>query len=127
MINFVDYFEKIDEIMSVVELFIGKGDIELDECFDKIMRLLENNCCITDRHKNLIDIASMQNFDGSFCFCLCFKRKYSLIALKRFLTEGDLYVHRKQIEKLFSFLNKVNLLDDEKADLSECMELMKKL
>lgn len=126
-IDFADNFEKIDEILSLVEFFAGKGDKEFDDSFGKLIQRLEENCRIADKQTSLIDIAGMQNFDGSFCHCRCLKATYSVIALKRFLNEGDAYIYRKQIEKLFAYLRDAGVTGQSGVKLSECVELAKKL
>jgi len=119
------YFIEIDHLLSSVEVFANDAklnDTEFSDCFKKLIGKLEENFP-TD--SDLSEIASKQNFDGSFLHCNELKINFSLIILKRFLTEGDSYVYGKQIKKLFGYFDKIksNLTEQQKIKLAECEEM----
>ena len=105
-IDFTKSFEKLDLILSAVEQFAGTGDKAFDDCFDKLIQLLDDNCRLGDATMSTSDIASTQNLDGSFCQCSRLKKKYTLIAAKRLISDSDSFLYSKQIKKLIEYFRR---------------------
>ena len=107
-INFAGCFEEIDLVLSIVESFVGKGDKVFDDSHQKLVQLLDGACSLDERSKSLSDIASMQNFDGSFCHSSQLKKKYLPIALERFINDSDSFLYKKQTSKLVEYFRRTN-------------------
>ncbi|MCL1806229.1 MAG: VWA domain-containing protein [Oscillospiraceae bacterium] len=107
-IDFAVCFNEMDQILSAVEQFVGKGDQAFDDSFQKLLQLLDENCRLNDASLKSADIASMQNFDGSFCQCSQLKKKYTLVAAKRFISDSDSFLYSRQIKKLVEFFRRTD-------------------
>ena len=105
-IDFPGCFDELDLVMSSVEHFVGKGDSIFDDCYQKLVKLLDDCCILDDESLSISDIAEMQNYDGSFCQCSPLKKKYSPIALQRLTTDGDSFLYDRQIKKLNAYLQR---------------------
>jgi len=116
----------LDYILSSVEQYTGKKD-KFNNAFTLLIKSLEENNPLKDKQKSAVDIAGMQNFDGSFFHCEVLKNKYSLMALMLFLKEVDVNIYRKQIQSLISFLSNTELSGRDAKEFANCREMARKI
>jgi hypothetical protein len=105
-IDLDDTLALLDGVLALAAPFTRQGDTALDGAYDVLAGLVLAYRLAQVEQAPLSEIASLQNFDGSFGHCPAVRGPCSQAALGRFLTEGDAHLYQRQVGKLREFLNR---------------------